>query len=347
MSTTPARVRANRANSLRSTGPRTPAGLARASQNALKVGLFARHLVLPALGETATDYDAFREAVVADLHPAGVVEAELADRVAGLTWRLRRVARYETAAMSAALGDLPPHPDTIEPLTGNEPFFPVPPGATTAFQLGHLRARVLGSGDAISSRRTAADALNPAADVRAPVALSAVVRVLDAAADELNWPFVPDPWPEMLTAAGIKRRRVSAVKWTVGQLNRVLKSAAGTAGRDGDEVRDAVRERLLRAAADLECAEAERRDEEARLVEELLQERERVAASRLLADESLIQRVARAESHLARELDRTLMMLAQRRAERAREPNLVRVGGFVLRNGVAPERHEVPASGTG
>src|SRR4051794_19377511 len=110
---------ANRMNSRRSTGPRTTAGLARVSQNAVKAGLFSRLLVLPSLGESAAEMDAFRAAVVADLSPDGAVEQELADRVAGIMWRLRRVARYEAAAMAATAGELPPHPEAVTPLTGN------------------------------------------------------------------------------------------------------------------------------------------------------------------------------------------------------------------------------------
>src|SRR4051812_42994281 len=124
MSASIARVRANCANALRATGPRTAAGLARSSQNAIKVGLFARALVLPVLGETAENYEQFRLAITADLNPLGAVERELAERVTGLLWRLRRVTRYEAAAMASGLGELPPGPDDVEPLEGDAVCFP-------------------------------------------------------------------------------------------------------------------------------------------------------------------------------------------------------------------------------
>ena len=345
MSASLARVRANRVNSVNSTGPRTPAGLARVSQNAIKVGLFSRHLVLPTLGESVEDYDAFRSAIVVDLNPVGAVEAELADRVGVLLWRLRRVTRYESAAMAATLGELPPHPNDVTPLTGNGVFLPVPPGAPTVFRLAHLRALMLGSGEAISSRRAGADALDVGIDDRSHVDLSAVGRVLDTAAEELSWFVVPDPWPAVLAAAGFKPHRVGAVEWTARRLRRILKCAAGTAGRTFEEVRDAIRERLRAAAEELERIAAERRAEEARLAAELVQERERAAAARAYADEALVQRVARAEAHLSRELDRALALLAHRRAERAHEPTAAQLVGFVLQNAV-PANRPIGATGS-
>ncbi len=93
-----------RENALKSTGPRTPAGKAKASRNAVKHGLTARAVVLPHL-EDAADWGAHRDGIVAALAPIGALEAELADRVAVLTWRLRRAVRAETDAVAGQLVD--------------------------------------------------------------------------------------------------------------------------------------------------------------------------------------------------------------------------------------------------
>jgi len=93
-----------RENALKSTGPQTPAGKAKASRNAVKHGLTARAVVLPHL-EDAADWGAHRDGIVASLAPIGALEAELADRVAVLTWRLRRAVRAETDAVAGQLAD--------------------------------------------------------------------------------------------------------------------------------------------------------------------------------------------------------------------------------------------------
>lgn len=95
------RVTANRANAARSTGPRTPAGLARASGNALSHGLSARSVVVR--GESAEQWETFRDATLADLDARGAVEHALATRVAELLWRLQRAGAVEAAVANFAL----------------------------------------------------------------------------------------------------------------------------------------------------------------------------------------------------------------------------------------------------
>lgn len=82
-----------RENATKSTGPRTLAGKARSSRNATRHGLTSRAVVLPTV-ESADDWAAHRDAIVASLTPMGALEAELAERVAVLTWRLRRATPH-------------------------------------------------------------------------------------------------------------------------------------------------------------------------------------------------------------------------------------------------------------
>jgi len=96
---TAAQVRANRANAQKSTGPRTSAGKETASQNALKHGLLAREAVIQ--GEDPEEFERYREWMLEELAPAGPVEAMLAGRVVGLSWRLRRAERLQNAALAA------------------------------------------------------------------------------------------------------------------------------------------------------------------------------------------------------------------------------------------------------
>mgnify|MGYP000937871221 CR=1 FL=1 len=82
-------------------GPRTKAGKATSSKNATKHGLTAKTLVLPKF-ESAEEFEKHRLGIIAALAPTGALEAELVERVASITWRMRRVAVAETAAVALA-----------------------------------------------------------------------------------------------------------------------------------------------------------------------------------------------------------------------------------------------------
>lgn len=87
---------ANRANSRRSTGPRSPEGKAIVRFNGLRHGLLARAaVVLP--GEDLNAFEDLRNNVFADLAPDGPVETFFTDRVVDTMWRLQRLGRVETA----------------------------------------------------------------------------------------------------------------------------------------------------------------------------------------------------------------------------------------------------------
>ena len=87
-------IAANRRNARRSTGPRSAAGKAASSANALRHGLAAaRAVVLP--DEDGEAYERLRQGVIADLDPAGALQEALAQRIVVLLWRLDRAARLE------------------------------------------------------------------------------------------------------------------------------------------------------------------------------------------------------------------------------------------------------------
>ena len=87
-------IEANRENALKSTGPKSAAGKAASSANALSHGLTAAHaMVLPDEDEEA--FERLRQGVIADLEPAGALQEALAQRIAVLLWRLDRTARLE------------------------------------------------------------------------------------------------------------------------------------------------------------------------------------------------------------------------------------------------------------
>jgi hypothetical protein len=96
----PAQIAANRRNALKSTGPRTTAGKAVSSRNALRHGLRARRAVVP--GEDPAEFERFRAELRDALAPADEREELLARAVAEAAWRRRRAWRAEAALFRRA-----------------------------------------------------------------------------------------------------------------------------------------------------------------------------------------------------------------------------------------------------
>ena len=94
-------INANRENAKNSTGPRTPEGKQRSSQNALKHGLLAADSVIP--GEDPAEFDRhltlFENAYV----PKNYIEREIVRQIADAAWRMQRLSRIETTAITVAM----------------------------------------------------------------------------------------------------------------------------------------------------------------------------------------------------------------------------------------------------
>ncbi len=90
------KLAANRANALKSTGPRTAAGKAATRFNALQHGCRSREIVIPALGESLEDFQAFHSAILADLNPPSPLHASFAEEFIATFWLIRRTRRLQT-----------------------------------------------------------------------------------------------------------------------------------------------------------------------------------------------------------------------------------------------------------
>jgi hypothetical protein len=89
----PQKLAANRANALRSTGPRTPGGKSRSAANALIHGLRARLDPAALVANTERhDYTDFLDHLRQTLDPLNPLEDLLVERIALLAWKLRRNA---------------------------------------------------------------------------------------------------------------------------------------------------------------------------------------------------------------------------------------------------------------
>jgi|GEM_PF-399848 len=110
--------RANQANACKSTGPKTVAGRARASRNALKHGFLARDVVIAGtdLAEVRAEFNAFLADLYAELQPGGLIEETLVERIATCYWRLRRVQRFEVGAIRGTLDATDPDAQQLERL---------------------------------------------------------------------------------------------------------------------------------------------------------------------------------------------------------------------------------------
>jgi hypothetical protein len=96
---------ANRRNAQRSTGPRTPKGKARSRWNALKHGVLAQAVIPEPLlpFESRQEFDHLLATLRGEFMPQSALEEMLVETVATCYWRLGRVLRAETAAISRRL----------------------------------------------------------------------------------------------------------------------------------------------------------------------------------------------------------------------------------------------------
>ena len=97
MSTTEQRLAANRANALKSTGPRSAEGKIEAKKNATRHGLLSTRLLLD--DECPSEFQSLLVELHAALGPVGFMELALVERLAVALWRQRRLVTAETAAI--------------------------------------------------------------------------------------------------------------------------------------------------------------------------------------------------------------------------------------------------------
>src|SRR3982750_4530634 len=102
---TEAQLRANRANSLRSTGPRSVEGKSASRFNALKHGVDAHSIVIP--GEDPADYDALAASYEDRYEPRNIDERFLLDIMLGADWQKQRLQRVEADLTRILLAETP------------------------------------------------------------------------------------------------------------------------------------------------------------------------------------------------------------------------------------------------
>ena len=95
MSISAVQLVANQNNAKKSTGPVTVQGKQTVANNALKHGVFSKSLILS--DEDPAEYKSLLNQLLQELHPSGLLEQTLVERIALTLWRQRRLVRAETA----------------------------------------------------------------------------------------------------------------------------------------------------------------------------------------------------------------------------------------------------------
>lgn len=298
---------------VRSTGPRTVAGKARAAGNAVTHGLTAAAPVLP--GEDPAGWEAHRAGVVAALAPAGALEQALADRVAAGLWRLRRVLAYETAVTAVS-------PDGAAD-TASDPTAELVRAEEAAVRKAERERdehqAELDSGQPTLDLFRGLPDLADDAPVDAAAAVGALHDLTAAVSDADGRPLdLTDP--KRLAAvgvpAGFTRRPDDWAGWTAGHVRRAAELAAGHAGLAAEEV-------LAEARADRERWATKAAAEVERWNDMATDRRRRADGRRLravvragLPDPNTLDRVVRYEAHLARQTYQALHTLERLQAGR-------------------------------
>jgi hypothetical protein len=95
MSISAVQLIANQNNAKKSTGPVSVQGKQTVANNALKHGVFSKTLILT--DEEPDEYKSLLDQLLQELHPIGLLEQTLVERIALTLWRQKRLVRAETA----------------------------------------------------------------------------------------------------------------------------------------------------------------------------------------------------------------------------------------------------------
>jgi hypothetical protein len=95
-------IEANRQNSLKSSGPKTPAGKTRSRMNAMKHGILSDEVVVKGLRykESSREFWDIRESYWQHFAPEGPLEEALLEQIVANRWRQRRVLIAETGEIA-------------------------------------------------------------------------------------------------------------------------------------------------------------------------------------------------------------------------------------------------------
>ena len=266
-------------------GPATQNGKAVVKWNAARHGMRSPSPVVPGL-ERREDWETHRDGIIENLSPVGSLEIALAERVALMHWRLCRVVRYETEAVKLSQerveGDIA-ESRRLALVFGRGSINTSP--EDVRFHAEHTRSA--------HNALKRFPSLPPGKRVRGEDATSVVFGVYLAARDllgedtdfeDLELPGVPEG-ESNYELPTMETRNVSAC----------VEAIAALAGSDAGELLAAATER---ARSERVGAEYEKEGVESRV--------SRLSRERILPGEKDLEKVARYEAHLSRQLYQAL-----------------------------------------
>ena len=277
-------------------GPQSPDGKEVARWNATRHGISSPAPVVPGL-ENQEDWQEYREAILEHYSPDGPVEFELAERVAVLTWRLRRVPRYEAQAIAISQEKVEDDYHSLASLRASMRGEGV--AATTHPNDIRFEARYAKRTERAFKRfpQEKPETILKAEDAGA-IVFGVYVAARKARGGELDW--------EALDLPGITDDddiyELPAMK--VEDVRGCIEAFATAASVDPDELFEAA---AYEAGCEARGAAYKRGD-----MERDLSRKER---ERILPDADTLQKIARYEAHLSRQLYQALQALEVLRAK--------------------------------
>jgi len=302
-------LQANRANALKSTGPRSPEGKARVATNALKHGLVSKLKVLPGLEEEG-QWQYHLEQTLLDMEPEGHMECLLAERIALILWRMRRAAKYEQEAAVAGLENAERRlSGSISTVSGQEQEQVLSP-------LELADERVEAASEKVGFLERLPNLPDGEVVPKAGKLIHAARKIvgLSFARGECCWEL-----HEVADMCRMKDR-----PWSAGE----VRSALGELAKCGGLSFDQLLEKLM-AGAKKALARAER---ERRMLNSTLDQYRRLS---LLPEEGELAKISRYEAHLERMLYKATHEFQRRQAARLGRPGPLPVAVDVTLTGQA------------
>jgi hypothetical protein len=267
-------------------GPTTEEGKEVVRWNVAKHGLRSPAPVVPSI-EKAEDWEAHGAGVLESLKPEGHLETILAERVALLSWRLHRVTRYETESIALyqekAEDDLARERRLGSHVLGADH----PEAVRDNLKAARSKHRFL-------KRLPKLDRDKHVTAVDADSTLWTVVEYADRVAEgEIESEEVLEGLSVSGVSEGVEWEDYEG--WTAGMVRAGIEAIAKATGEDPDE--------LLEYATDAARRDVNGKEQAA---EQVVKDLERMSRERVLPRVETLEKVARYEAHLSRQLYKAL-----------------------------------------